>query len=177
MRSEFLLNVQRRASSPAQFLTALATCRFVVEGASMEPALSHGQRLLIRPLGQWDTIARGDIVVAHDPRLLDTDYIKRIIGLPGEHVRIGADGILINERSLDEPYLAEGGLPVDGLVSQWLLGEDEYLVLGDNRNDSRDSRKFGPLSREHILGRAWLRYWPLEAWGRASTESPLCVHK
>ena len=71
----------------------------------MEPALSHGQRLLIRPLGQRDTIARGDIVVAHDPRLLDTDYIKRIIGLPGEHVRIGADGILINERSLDEPYL------------------------------------------------------------------------
>ena len=131
----------------------------------MEQTLTHGQRLLIRPLSHWDTIARGDIVVAHDPRLLDTDYIKRIIGLPGEHVRIGADGILINERSLAEPYLTEGKWSVDGSVSQWLLAEGEYLLLGDNRNDSRDSRRFGPLSRDHILGKAWLRYWPPRAWG------------
>ena len=139
----------------------------------MEPALSHGHRLLIRPLDHQDTIARGDIVVVHDPRLHGTDYIKRIIGLPGEHVRIGAGGILINERSLHEPYMAEGEWSSIGSVSQWLLGEDEYLVLGDNRNDSRDSRRFGPLSRDHILGKAWLRYWPPSAWGRLSHKSPL----
>jgi signal peptidase I len=132
----------------------------------MEPTLSHGQLLLVRPLDRRDTIARGDIVVARDPRILDTDYIKRIIGLPGEYVRIGASGVLINEHSLYEPYLAEAEWPVDGSVSQWLLAEDEYLVLGDNRNDSRDSRRFGPLSRDHILGTAWLRYWPPSAWGR-----------
>ena len=133
----------------------------------MEPTLSHGQRILIRPLDHRDTIARGDIVVANGPRLRDTDYIKRIVGLPGEHVRIGAAGILINEHYLHEPYLAKGEWSVDGSVSQWLLADDEYLVLGDNRNDSRDSRRFGPLSRDHILGRAWLRYWPPGAWGWA----------
>ncbi len=136
----------------------------------MEPTLSHGQRLLVRPLDHCDPIARGDIVVAHEPRLLHTDYIKRIIGLPGEHVGIGASGVLINEHSLHEPYLAEEKWLRGGPVSQWLLGEDEYLVLGDNRNDSRDSRRFGPLSRDHILGKAWLRYWPPGAWERLSQE-------
>ena len=111
--------------------------------------------------------------MVHDPRLHGTDYIKRIIGLPGEHVRIGAGGILINERSLHEPYLSEGEWLGGGSVSQWLLGEDEYLVLGDNRNDSRDSRRFGPLSRDHILGKAWLRYWPPSAWGRLSQKAPM----
>ena len=139
----------------------------------MEPALSHGQRLLVRPLDRRDTVARGDIVVARDPRLLDTDYIKRIIGLPGEHVRIGAGGVLINERSLHEPDLAEETWLSGGPVSQWLLGEDEYLVLGDNRTDSHDSRRFGPLSRDHILGTAWFRYWPPSAWGRLSHKSPM----
>ena len=131
----------------------------------MEPTLSQGQRLLIRPLSHRDSVARGDIVIAHAPRLLDTDYIKRIIGLPGEHVRIGDGHIFISNRALPEPYLTDGEWSVDDSVRQWLLAEDEYLVLGDNRNDSSDSRSFGPLSRDHILGKAWLCYWPPRAWG------------
>ena len=91
--------------------------------------------------------------------------IKRVIGLPGERV-VMAEGLLfIDERQQAEPYL--GGLPSSvGLgESAWELGAGEYLVLGDNRAHSTDSRGFGPIGGDRIVGRAWMRYWPLTAWG------------
>ena len=139
----------------------------------MEPTLSHGQYLLVSRLSyKWHSPARGDIVVAHDPGQPGTDCIKRIIGLPGEHVRIGDGRVYINDRPIQEPYLLEEAWSSAAPMNLWLLEEDEYAVLGDNRNDSRDSRRFGPISRQHLLGKAWLRYWPPQAWGTLPRQAP-----
>ena len=167
-------NVRRVASSPIGFLITLFTLqRYVVQGSSMEPALSHGQGILVSRLSyQLEPPARGDIVVARELGLPDTDCIKRIVALPGEHVRIGEGCVFINDHALHEPYLAAGGWSSAGPVRQWLLDDREYLVLGDNRGDSRDSRRFGPLSQDHILGKAWLRYWPPASWGGIPHETP-----
>ena len=165
MRDEFLTCIRRSALSPARFAAALATCRFVVEGSSMEPALSEGQRLLIRRMNAGECFVRGDIVVAHVPYLFNMDYIKRIIGLPGEHVKIRGGRGFISDRILREPYLDRAKCSGAALISQWFLADDEYLVLGDRRGDSMDSRRFGPLSRENILGKAWFCYWPPSSWG------------
>lgn len=165
MRDEFLTYIRRGALSPARFAAALATCRFVVAGSSMEPALSEGQRILIRRMNRGECFVRGDIVVAHVPHFFDMDYIKRIIGLPGEHVRMRDGRVFISDRILQEPYLDGEKRSSGALMSQWVLADDEYLVLGDRRGDSVDSRRFGPLSRANILGKAWFCYWPPSSWG------------
>ena len=139
---------------------------YVIRGASMTPSLSPGDRVLVdmSAYGEVEP-ARGDIVVFFSPRAEDRHDIKRVIGLPGERVAM-ADGMLfIDGRQRAEPYL--GGLPSSvGLgEAAWDLGAGEYLLLGDNRAHSTDSRDFGPIEAGRIVGRAWLRYWPLTSWG------------
>ena len=139
----------------------------------MEPTLSHRQYLLVSRLSyNRRAPARGDIVVAHDPGLPGIDCIKRIIGLPGEQVSIEDGCVYINDRPVHEPYLLEEAWSSTAPMRLWLLEEDEYAVLGDNRNDSRDSRRFGSLGREQILGKAWIRYWPPRAWGVIPQQAP-----
>ena len=114
--------------------------------------------------------ARGDVVVFSNHRRdgrhdINRHDIKRVVGLPGERV-VMAEGLLfIDERELAEPYL--GGLPSSvGLGERvWDLGAGEFLLLGDNRAHSTDGREFGPIGRDRIVGRAWMRYWPVTAWG------------
>ncbi len=138
------------------------TGRFQVRGSSMEPTLQDGQYLVISKLVYWiHPPERGDVIVFHPPNNPDDDYIKRIVGLPGEHVEIqgemvSADGVL-----LDEPYLANSG----SYSGAWDLGNDEYFVLGDNRRDSSDSHTWGVFPGGDIVGKAWLCYWPPEEWG------------
>lgn len=143
--------------------------RTQVKGSSMENTLSNGDNLIVDKITyRFREPQRFDIIVFPFEYEEDTYYIKRIIGLPGETVRIDEEGnIYINEELLDESYgravIAEPGRAGDGIT----LGEDEYFVLGDNRNDSVDSRTevVGNIKRDNIIGRAWIRIWPLDKFG------------
>ena len=148
--------------------------RFVVSGDSMLPALANRESVLaVRTKLSWNRLRRGDIVVLRNPVLKDRIYIKRIIGLPDEDIRLAdgrvyVQGSLLEENYLDEPIAAgpEGD-------REWWMGPDEYFVLGDNRTGSQDdSRAFGPVDRRLILGRVWFRYWPLRSSGRIFRQGP-----
>lgn len=148
-------------------LVDLASVRFYVDGPSMEPTFVTGERVIVSRvnylLGQP---GRGEIVVFESPDNpgVDPPLIKRLIGLPGETVEIRNTQVYINGQPLNEPYINEpctaGSCPND----EWVLGEDQYFVMGDNRNRSRDSRRFGPVTHEHLIGEALVRYWPPEGW-------------
>ena len=140
-----------------------ATARFVVDGSSMEPNFHTGQLLVVNRLAyQYGTLRRGDVIVFRFPGNTADDYIKRIIGLPGETVSIEAGHIYVNGKLLEEPYLAPDTLMYDG---QWVVPPDSYFVLGDNRAHSSDSRSWGMLEKGYIIGKAWVSYWPPEYWG------------
>jgi signal peptidase I len=119
---------------------------------------------------------RGDIIVFKPPDELSRDFIKRVIGLPGERIRITNSVVYINGKVLHEPYLPErwtfsNNWPPDGQDS--LLGPGQYFVMGDNRNHSSDSRVFGAISIDSILGKAEFRIWPLDAIGFLSGKPSL----
>lgn len=144
------------------------TGRFYVRGSSMEPTLHNGQYLVVSKISyRFSEPRRGDIVVFVSPTRPGEDYIKRIIGLPGERVEIRDGAVWINGYRLDEPYL-DLGIPYSG---SWSLGPDEYFVLGDNRANSSDSHAWGPLPRKNIIGKAWLCYWPPQYWGLVAHHS------
>jgi signal peptidase I len=138
------------------------TGRSQVNGSSMEPTLHDGQYLIITKIAYWfHSPGRGDIVVLHPPTSVGEDYIKRIIGLPGEQIQVRDGQVWVNGAALDEPYVASA----PGYSGSWTLGDDEYLVLGDNRNNSSDSHSWGPIQEGSIVGKAWFSYWPPEHWG------------
>ena len=147
------------------FADLIRSRRIRVAGHSMEPTLIENDLLLVsRRFPDRGRPARGDIVLFHDP-LMGVDDIKRVCGLPGELVELVGGALIIDGASLNEPYAsarASGGTN----RAAWSLSEDEYIVLGDNRDDSRDSRAFGPVHRSVIVGRAWRRYGPAGRSGR-----------
>ena len=133
----------------------------------MQPGLAHGEKILVDRLAFSSTPPSiGDVIVLLDPGQPGIHCVKRVIGLPGEHVRISNGVVLIDDRPLHEPYLAKPAPTDTPSPGQWRLGNEEYLVLGDFRQDSRDSRSFGPIDASHIVGKAWIRYWPLKAGPR-----------
>jgi len=138
------------------------TGRFEVRGYSMEPTLYDGQYLIVsKVIYRIHPPERGDIIVFHPPNGDSDDYIKRVVGLPGETVEV-RDGVTwINGVPLEEPYIASAA----GSSGPRTLGEGQYFVLGDNRANSSDSRTWGVLPQEDIIGKAWLCYWPPERWG------------
>lgn len=134
----------------------------VVHGQSMEPNLYTGQRLIVEKISyRLDTPHRGDIVVV-EIEGFDVPLIKRVIGLPGELVEVRQNYVYINGEMLSEDYL-----PVlrQRNYGPYLVPEGEIFVMGDNRNVSNDSRYFGAVSIEQIVGKAWVSYWPLEDIG------------
>ena len=142
--------------------------RTMVSGSSMETTLSNGDQLIVDKISyRFTEPKRYDIVVFPYQYEENTYYIKRIIGLPGETVQIADGYVYIDGERLDEHYgnavMEEAGLAEEPIE----LGEDEYFVLGDNRNNSQDSRaaNVGVIHRRDILGRAWLRIWPLDKFG------------
>ena len=133
-----------------------------VDGHSMEPTLHDGQYLMVNKLAyRFGDPQRGDIVVFRSPQDDGKALIKRVIGAPGDAVEIVDGNVLINGVALVEPYLAESA-PRSGNWGPWQLAVGEYLALGDNRNNSNDSRSFGPVSGSTIIGRAWFSIWPLK---------------
>jgi signal peptidase I len=139
------------------------TGRYEVQSISMEPTLHEGQYLIVSKLSYWlRPPQRGDVVVLDPPDQRSTiPYIKRVIGLPGDHIQVRDGRVWIDGVALNEPYVSGPALYQEDVV----LAEDEYLVLGDNRNNSSDSHVWGALPRENILGKAVFRYWPPEKWG------------
>lgn len=142
----------------------------IVSGSSMESTLSDQDHIIVDKLSyRFAEPERYDIIVFPYPQEPDKLHIKRIIGLPGETVELGADGvIMIDGRVLGESYGREVIAVLGRLEQPVVLGEDEYFVLGDNRNDSQDSRDVlvGNVKRDAIAGKAWVRIWPFERIGR-----------
>ena len=139
-----------------------ATGRFRIEGDSMEPNLHSGEYVLIDKVSYLlHPPERGDVVVFTPPNK-DRDYIKRVIGLPGDTVEIKGGQVYVNGVVLDEPYLQSLINTNDMLALT--VDEGRYFVLGDNRTNSEDSRVFGPITPQSMVGRAWLVYWPPSDW-------------
>lgn len=129
-----------------------------VHGQSMEPCLHENQRVIIDLVSlRWREPRRGEIVVLRLPNRRSDPLIKRVIGLPGDTVAIQGGKVLVNGKVLDEPYLDQ---TTPGRMATKVVPEGHVFVLGDNRSASNDSRYFGMVPYESILGRAWLRYWP-----------------
>lgn len=142
--------------------------RTEVDGSSMEGTLSHGDNLFVDKISyRFHEPERFDIIVFPFQYQEDTYYIKRIIGMPGETVQIDEQGnIYIDGEILQESYGLEVIKPdhIGRAAQPITLGEDEYFVMGDNRNNSSDSRSeaVGNIHRDDIIGRAWVRIWPLD---------------
>ncbi|MCD6500908.1 signal peptidase I [bacterium] len=150
---------------------------FIVKGFSMEPNFHDGDYLIVDEFSyHFRTPQRGEVIVFRYPKDPSQRFIKRIIGLPGEEVKIEGGTITIidkfgQEQILDESdylFLDQGSFEGDEKIK---LGEDEYFILGDNRAHSFDSRRWGPLPREYIVGRVLLRAWPPKAMAMISTPS------
>ena len=158
---------------------------FKVEGASMQPTLEGGQYLLVNklvylkldmerlsrvvPFWKVDQSGeanerfalrppqRGEVIVFHYPRDTTKDFVKRVIGLPGEKIWVENGDVFIDGRQLEEPYLTSRDTSSSKEI---ILRENEYYVMGDNRRGSNDSRNWGPVAGELVLGKVWFVYWP-----------------
>ncbi|MBQ6449960.1 signal peptidase I [bacterium] len=147
-----------------------------VNGHSMDPNLQTGEFLLTEKVSyRFHQPHRGDVVVFQAPVSSgcigdDCDYIKRIIGLPGEKVKVSNGKIFVNDQQLDETsYLSASVITGAGSFTagekEIILAENQYFVCGDNRSASSDSRAWGPIERDSIVGRAFFSYWPIGTFG------------
>lgn len=136
-----------------------------VEGGSMEPGLEDQERIFINKLVyRWENIGRSDIVVFRYPRDPSKSFIKRVIGLPGDRVRISFGHVYVNGKLASEPYVPDEFLDTRS-YPETIIPPNSYFVLGDHRSMSNDSREFGPVPRSYIYGKAVFGYWPMEKLG------------
>jgi signal peptidase I len=136
-----------------------------VEGTSMLPRLEDQDRLFINKFAyRVGDIQRGDVVVFLYPHDHSKSYIKRVIGLPGDKLRIEQGRVYVNGRPIEEPYVPER-FSDDRSEAQIVLPDHEYYVMGDHRSISSDSRDFGPVDRNLIYGKAAFVYWPMDQAG------------
>src|SRR6267378_4384572 len=148
-----------------------------VEGLSMFATLNDNDYLIANKIDyRLHAPERGDIIILRPPTNNSTDFIKRVIALPGEKLLIRSGTVLINGHRLEEPYLPEAWIystdwPCGGCDGK-VMGPYEYFVMGDNRNRSQDSRFFGPITRDRIDGKAWFRIWPLDHFGSIYDKMP-----
>ena len=163
---------------------------FIVDGASMVPSFHNGELLIVnrlayrtfdfswipgvdqdewRPFGEPET---GDVIVFRFPRDPSRDFIKRVIGLPGQSVEVRAGTVYVDGQPLTEPYIADAPAYTYGPE---IVPPGQLFVLGDNRNNSYDSHSWGMLDQSLIIGRADLRYWPLSEIGRVPHVNPLAA--
>ncbi len=139
---------------------------FIVSGASMEPTFNNGQYLIVDELSyRFTGPARGDVIIFRPPQSPREFYIKRIIGLPGEIVSINGNIVTVAKKdgstlSISEPYVVNHG---NGSAKDYALKDGEYFVMGDNRPESSDSRVWGALPRDNIVGRAFIRLLPIDS--------------
>ncbi|MXW42360.1 MAG: signal peptidase I [Acidimicrobiia bacterium] len=150
---------------------------YYIRFTSMEPTLQNGDRVLV--LKHHNNLSRGDLIVFERPNGVsghpNDDLIKRVIALPGEVIKLIDGDVYINDRRLHEPYLTTSGITTGTLElacrtaaeqEGCLIGAEEVFVMGDNRTNSTDSRAFGPISEDLIVGQAIIRLWPVNELGR-----------
>jgi len=151
---------------------------YKVQQSSMERTLMQEQYVLVDKLTpHFDTYKRGDIVVFTPPEdwvgADRTPFIKRVIGVGGDTVEIHDGGVYINDERLDEPYIykeSDGSVQTtDASQERWVIPDGDLFLMGDHRQDSADSRAFGPVPVNQVIGRAWLRYWPFDTFGVLAT--------
>jgi signal peptidase I len=136
-----------------------------VEGTSMLPGLQDQERIFINKfVYHFESVARGDVVVFRYPHDPAKSYIKRVIGVPGDHIRIERGRVYVNGRRLTESYVP-GGF-IDGRsYPEIVVPDHSYYLLGDHRSMSNDSREFGPVDESYIYGKAVFVYWPVDKLG------------
>ena len=138
------------------------SARIRVDGSSMEPTLSSGEYVVVNKLAyKFGTPKIRDVVVFHFPRDPQQEYIKRVIGLPGDRIVISNGRVYVNDKELREEYIAAAPQYED----TWIIPEDAIFVLGDNRNNSSDSHNWGSVPMDYVVGKAVLIYWPPQQWG------------
>lgn len=146
-----------------------------VSGLSMFPNFHDKEYILTDKVSyKFGNPERGDVIVFHAPTAANCpqgtgcDFIKRVIGLPGDSVSVKNNGLYVNGEKLDEPYLDSSVITETGVFSdnrEVTLNQNEYFVCGDNRQHSSDSRTWGPITRDEIVGKAFFRYWPPDRMG------------
>lgn len=147
------------------FVVQAALQTFVVVGASMQPSFEDGQRLLVnKMIFNFAAPNRGDVIILEAPTGQRVDYIKRVIGLPGDTVEVKQGGVYVNGVRLNEPYIKAAPSYTMGPQT---IQKDTYFVLGDNRNNSNDSHTGWVVPKQHLVGKAWLSIWPPGLWGFA----------
>src|SRR5437868_8506983 len=140
-----------------------------VEGTSMMPSLDDQERIFVNKfVYRLEAIQRGDIVVFRYPRDPSKSYIKRVIGLAGDHIRIVAGQVYVNRLLLEEDYVPSEYADVRSYQEgrDVVVPSNSYFVLGDHRTMSNDSRDFGPVNQSYIYGKAVFGYWPVDKLGR-----------
>ena len=154
----------------SRLMELLTAARYVVQGDSMLPNLEEGQYILVnRRAYRRASPSRGDVVVLRHPARPGRSYIKRIVALAGDLVEVSGSRVSV-ESSSPAPLEDWAGVQDDGDSSHatqrqaYTLVEGQCFVMGDNLRDSDDSRNFGPVDLEMVLGKCWIRYWPLSSW-------------
>ncbi|WP_246516559.1 signal peptidase I [Salicibibacter cibarius] len=141
---------------------------YMVHGESMMPTIESGERLIINKIGyEFSEPDRNDLIVFNATE--ESDYIKRVIGIPGDDIRYEDDTLYINDEAVEEPFLDDAyngeiteDFTLEEVTSESIVPDDHLFVLGDNRNNSQDSRSIGFVPYEDVVGEASLRYWPLD---------------
>jgi signal peptidase I len=152
------------------FLINAVSARIRIDGSSMEPNLHHGEFVIVSKVNyRLGEPERGDVVVFDFPRNITEEYIKRVIGLPGEVIRIKDGQIFVDNVALVEPYIKME----PRYEGEWVVSGDELFVLGDNRNNSSDSHNWGMVPMENVVGEALLVYWPPGSWGVVNGAKPV----
>ena len=140
----------------------MISARIRVDGASMEPTLVSGEYVIVDRISyRLGSPHRGDIIVFHFPRDPKEEYIKRVIGLPGDEVEVKNNAVYVNGQLLDETYLKV----TTNYTGTWRIPTGQLFVLGDNRNNSSDSHDWGTVPMDYVVGKAILVYWPPPTWG------------
>ena len=134
-----------------------------VSGISMEPGLTNGEHVIVIQSHGFYNPHRGDVIVFHNPQNSNEDLVKRVIGLPGDTITTDISHLWVNNTLLNESaYVnAPPNTPLNPSASTWHIPPNEYFVLGDNRPVSYDSRYFGPIPKDDIIGYAWFVLWPI----------------
>ncbi len=144
------------------FLLQTTLQSFVIVERCMEPNFHEGERILVnKVVYNFHEPERGDVIILHPPFNPDLVYIKRVIALPGDTVEVKDGAVYINGTRLDEPY----AVTPTYTYPETTIPEDEYFVLGDNRNNANDSHRGWTVSGEDIIGKAWITFWPMSEWG------------
>lgn len=143
------------------------SARIRVDGYSMEPTMHTGEFVIVSKvaynIGNFETgkPERGDIIVFHYPRNPEQEYIKRVIGLPGDEIAVRNGEVYVNGQLLDEPYIKSA----PAYQGSWTVPTDSLYVFGDNRNNSSDSHNWGEVPLDLVVGKAIFVYWPPTEWG------------